>query len=130
MDMLADETVRDSAARAVRRIGGGTALAAGLLALALWRLVNASPRSKIAVGLAYVAFAFAITAFAGVAAASATAQVRSGRLVFWFFFLPTRSVPLDPTTTFELRKIGRGRVLCIYSGPSSFVPNGSLDQDE
>ena len=130
METRADQVVRGSALRALRKVGGGAAVAAVVLALALWFFVNASAATKVTVWIALIAFAMIVTLCASIASASAAAQVQNGRLNFSFCGIRTRSIPLNAITTFELRTRGRLRLLIITSGTSTYVPNGALDRDE
>ena len=58
------------------------------------------------------------------------AEIRDGRLNFYFCGIRMRSIPLDYSTHFELREMGRLKVLRIQSKGSTYVPNGALDKSE
>jgi hypothetical protein len=112
------------------RWGGVAAITTGLITLSFWLFAKNPPAIKIAVNLAFIAIAGIFTLCASVASSSAIAEVRHGRLNFYFCGMRTRSIPLDALTMFELRTIGRLRVLSIRSGGSSYVPNGALNIDD
>jgi hypothetical protein len=131
LDTDANKVVRGSAARAIRQFGSAFAIGGGLIILAMWVFAkNSSVGAKIAVSFAMIAIAGAITLFACISSTFTIAEVRNRRLNFYFCGWRTRSIPVDAPTIFELRGIGRLKVLSIQSGRLSYVPNGALDYRE
>jgi hypothetical protein len=98
-------------------------MATGFWAVARDRLAIKVAVTRAMFGLAVVA-GFAMS----IAARLTIARVQNGTLVFSFFGVRTRTIPLDSTTTFQMRRIGRLPVLVITSGQKSYVPNGALDR--
>jgi hypothetical protein len=93
----------------------------------LWLIAKSSFATKIAVSISVLVFAGVVLLCACVASSFAIAEVRNCRLNFYFCGVRTRSIPLNGSTLFELRKMGRLRVLRIHSSGSTYVPNGALD---
>ena len=57
------------------------------------------------------------------------ARVQNGMLNCFFCGVRTRTIPLDSTTTFQIRQYGRLPVLVITAlGKRGYVPNGALDR--
>jgi len=117
-----------SASRASRTVGGVSAIGVAVLAIGLWAFVREQVAIKVAVTLAMFGLALITTSVASIAARFTIARVQNGMLYFSFCGVRTRTIPLDSTTTFQVRRIGRLRVLVITSGQKSYVPNGALDR--
>jgi hypothetical protein len=129
LDTDTDNVVRGSATRALRQGGSVVGIGIGLIMLLMWLFAkNSSFGTKIVVSLAMIAFACVATLLLCVASSFTIAEVRNQTLNFYFFGMRTRSIPLEGSTSFELRKMGRMKVLCIQSRGSTYVPNGALDQ--
>jgi len=126
-DAGSDQIVRGSVARAVRKVGGAMVVLAVLLAL--WLVVKETAAKKLAVFFAFIAVAILLLAYLAIAAATAIAEIKQGRLSFYAFGRRIHSFPLD-STTFEIHPVGRLRVLVISSDHASYVPEGTLDQEE
>ena len=124
------QIVRGSATRFLRSVGGVAAVAAGLLALCLGLFARTSIEKKIAGVIAFIVVACALVICGSIAAAATVARVEDGTLQFCFCGLKTRSIPLDASAAFEMRTIGRLRVLVISRGRLTYVPNGALDTEE
>jgi uncharacterized membrane protein YbhN (UPF0104 family) len=127
LDTEAIQVVRGSAVRTLRTVGGGFALGNLLLLSGLWLFAKNSSATKIAVSAAMIGFAGVVLLCACLGSSFTIAEVRDRRLNFYFCGIRTRSIPLDASTVFELRTIGRLKVLSIRSSGSSYVPNGALN---
>lgn len=121
------QLVRGSAIRTLWKLGSVLAIGVALLTAALWLCVNDGSATQIAVSFLMVIVAGVILLCACVASSTTIAEVRDGRLNFYFCGIRTRSISLDASTMFELRTIGRLKVLSIQSSGLDYVPNGALD---
>jgi hypothetical protein len=127
LDNEAIQVVRGSAVRTLRTLGGGLAIVISLPILGLWLIAKSSSTTKIVVSVLILVFAGIVLLCACVASSFAIAEIRNRRLNFYFCGVRTRSILLNDSTIFELRKMGRLKVLCIQSSGSTYVPNGALD---
>ena len=128
LEYRAGEVLSGSASRAARTVGAVSAASVALAAMGLWVFAREPFSTKVAVTLAMLGFVTITTSAVSIAARFTVARVQNGRLKFSFCGVRTRSIPLDSTTFFHIRRIGRLRVLVITSGRTSYVPNGALDQ--
>jgi hypothetical protein len=124
----AGDVLAGSASRAFRAVGGVSATGMAVVATALWAFCREPLATKVVVTLVLFGFAVVTTSTVSIAARFTIARVQNGFLYFSFCGVRTRAVPLDSTTTFQVRQIGRLRVLVITSGQKSYVPNGTLDR--
>jgi hypothetical protein len=112
----------------LRQLGGVFSIGATLIISAMWIFAkNSTIGTKVAVTFAMITVACLVALSASIASSFTVAEVRNGRLNFYFCGMRTRSISVDAPTTFELSKYGRLEVLRIRSGGSSYVPNGCLD---
>jgi len=126
LDNEANQVVRGSAIRTLRTLGGALAIGIWLPISGLWYFAKASTGIKIAVSVSILVFAGIVLLCACVASSFAIAEIRNRRLNFYFCGIRTRSFSLDDSTFFELRQMGRLKILCIQSNGSRYVPNGAL----
>jgi hypothetical protein len=96
----------------------------------LWLFAKSSFAAKVLASVALLVLAGIGVLCMCVLSAFAIAEVQSGRINFYFFGIRTRSIPLDDSTFFELRKMGRLKVLSIQSNGSTYVPNGALGRSD
>jgi hypothetical protein len=112
----------------LRTVGWQFAVVICLPIAGLWIFAKDSVATKIAASVAMLALAGIGVVCICVASAFAVAEIRDDRLSFYFCGIRTRSIALDESTFFELRKIGRLEILRICSNGSRYVPNGALDK--
>jgi hypothetical protein len=96
--------------------------------IGLWLFAKNSFATKVMVTVAMLVLAAIGVLCMCVLSACAVAEIRDGRLNFYLCSIRTRSISLDNSTHFELRKMGRLEVLCIQSNGSTYVPYGALDK--
>lgn len=124
------QVLTGNAWRAARTMGGVSAVGMIVIAIAMWTFAREPFAIKVDVVVMLFCLAGIGTAVVSLLASLTVARVHNGRLNFSFCGVRTRSIPLDSTTTFQMRLVGRRmRVLVITSGGRSYVPNGALDRD-
>jgi len=124
------QTVRGSARRTRRTLGGAYAIGMPLIILGLWLFAKDSFERKLAGTIAIVLVAGVILLGACVTACFTVAEVRDRRLNFYCCGIRTRSILLTDATCYELSRIGRLSILCIRFDGLRYVPNGALNQSE
>jgi len=131
LDYLAGpiQVLTGSAWRAFRAMAGASVIGVSLLTTPLWIFVHAPIASKVGVTLLLFAIALVGAIVVSILAKFTVARVQNGMLNFSFCGLRTRTIPLDSTTTFQIRQYGRLPVLVITApGQRGYVPNGALDR--
>jgi hypothetical protein len=111
-------------------MAGVVAIGEALILPLMWLFVTEPVARKFAATFEILMIGVLATLGTALAASSAKAYVRDGTLRFRFCGIETRSILLGPATTFELRTLGRLRMLIIHNERGSYVPNGALDIDE
>lgn len=123
------QIVTGNASRAFWTMVGTYAIIMPLIAALAWIFVHAPIASKVGLTLLLFAIALVAAAVVSILAKFTAARVQNGVLNFSFCGVRTRTIPLDSTTTFQMRQYGRLRVLVITeSDQRDYVPNSALDR--
>jgi len=123
------QIVTGNASRAFWTMAGASVIGVSLLVTPFWIFVRAPSASKVGLTLLLFAIALFGATVVSILAKFTVARVQNGMLNFSFCGVRTRTIPLDSTTTFQIRQYGRLPVLVITaSGKRGYVPNGALDR--